>query len=350
MSHPFATRFEQYRPSGNKVDGKRIAVGIDIDGCVDPGMYKHETGFAVASIYHYKLQMITPLAMRAWMYVNCYSNDRGISRFVALCKWFDILRATPAVTRVIPNLPELPYLRRWSEVTKSLSPEALSEYIEKGDFSALIGPGESTDAAQAELRDVVEWSSRVNQLAKEASQNMSAFPNAVKVIRKLHEIGVDICAVSGTPEDHVIRHLEQHGILDCFRAVFAQQAGKKNLALTAIMAGRLGDGSGKPLLETEPAQYDLCAMFGDAPKDYEEARLSNRTLSGRQEDPLRMFLVEVGRENESWDYFYNSVLDKFVRGSWPREDELRLIQKGLKNLDRAWDPNIMPIDTFPVKG
>ena len=65
MAEKYVTRFPQYKPSGNTINGKRVAVGVDIDGCVDPGMYKHETGFALAPIFHYDLQMITPMAMRA---------------------------------------------------------------------------------------------------------------------------------------------------------------------------------------------------------------------------------------------------------------------------------------------
>lgn len=349
MAVQFVTRFPDYKPSGRTVNGRRITVGVDIDGCVDPGMYKHEPGFAVASLYHFKLQMITPVAMRAWMYVNCYSRDRGITRFVALYKWLDILRETPSVQVINLHLPRLPYLRRWAEVTKSLSPEALQRFIEADDFSSILGQGDSKEEAKAELKDIVVWSNRVNELAKEASANIMAFPSSVKVLRKLYEMGVDLCAVSGTPEAHVIEHLRQYGILDCFQAVFAQQAGKKHLSLTTMMAGyhhEFGDG---PLLSQSEPQYDVCAMFGDAPKDYEEAQKANKILSGKESDPVRMFMIQVGHENESWEHFYNNVLDSFVNASWSKQDESRLVQEGLANLDRVWDPKVAPIDTFPKR-
>lgn len=349
MSDNFVTRFPEYKPSGRTVSGKRIAVGIDIDGCVDPGMYKHEPGFAVATIYHFKLQMITPMAMRAWMFVNAYSMDRGISRFVSLYKVLDILRETPSVQAINLNLPTLPYLRRWAEVTKSLSPEALTKFIEQGDFSSILGKGDSAEQAKAELEDIVKWSARVNELAREASANLTAFPAAIKVIRKLNDMGVDICAVSGTPEDHVIKHLRQYELIDCFRAVFAQQAGKKHLALTTLMSGKSSDFGSAPLLDSIKPQYDYCSMFGDAPKDYEESLLANKILSGSESGPVRMCLIEVGRENESWQYFYDKVLNEFVSGSWSKENEAALIKKGLANLDRMWDPNLMPIDTFPKR-
>jgi phosphoglycolate phosphatase-like HAD superfamily hydrolase len=350
MGESFVTRFPEYKPSGNTVNGRRVAVGIDIDGCVDPGMYKHEPGFAVASLYHFKLQMITPMAMRAWMYVNCYSLDRGVSRFAALYKWADILRACPSVQAVGVHIPQFKFLRRWEKVSKSLSPEALSKYIQDGDLSAILEKGDAKDEAIQELSDIVQWSNRVNQLAKEASQNLAAFPNAAKVIRKMHDMGVDVCAVSGTPEDHVISHLREYGLLECFQAVFAQQAGKKHLSLMAIMSGKHELASDVPLLKQCKAQYDVCAMFGDAAKDYSESLRANKALTGSENGPVRMYLVEVGRENESWGYFYDNVLDNFVKDSWSREDEQRLIKSGLSNLDRVWDPQTMPIDTYPKRG
>lgn len=274
----------------------------------------------------------------------------GVSRFVSLYKWLDILRATPAVQGVGLDLPELPFLRRWAEVTKSLSPQALSKFIDAGDFSTILQGDDSAEAAKAELSDLLAWSSRVDDLCREASANLTAFPAAVRVIRRLNEMGVDVSAVSGTPEDHVIRHLRQYGIIDCFRAVFAQQAGKKHLALMTIMGYSDADTSRAPLLSAKPPLYDICAMFGDAPKDYEEAQKANEFLSGAIDKPISMYLIQVGRENESWQNFYDNILDRFVRGEWSKESEESLVSQGLQNLDRVWDPSVMPIDTFPKRG
>lgn len=349
MSENFVTRYQDYKSSGRTVNGRRIGLGIDIDGCVDPGMYKHEPGFAVATIYTLKLQMITPIAMRAWMYVNCYSWDRGVSRFDALCKWADLLRVIPAVQNAGVSIPDFTYLRKWVKITKSLSPEALDAYVKAGDFSGILTEKDSKEALLEEFDLVSKWSKRVNELAKEASENIRAFPYAAQTIRKLHEMGVDLCAVSGTPEDHVIRQLRAYGLLDCFQAVFAQQAGKKNLSLTHMMAGTHDAPDNLPLLNRISPLYDIIAMFGDAPKDYSEAKKANKILSGNENEPVRMFFIKVGYENESWQYFYDHVLDDLIAGTWSRENEQKLIQEGLQNLNRSWTPDIMPIDTFPIK-
>lgn len=349
MSEHFVTRFEDYRASTRTVNGLRVAFGIDIDGCVDPGMYKHEPAFAIASLYHYGLQMITPMAMRAWMYVNCYSMDRGKSRFVTLCGWADILRKTPAVQSIGVNIPEFNYLRRWNEITSSLSPEALEAYVEAGDFSAIASDSDSARLAKAELESVIRWSQKVNELVPEATENLTAFPSAVAAIRRAHELGVEICAVSGTPEKHVIKQLRHYGILDCFSAIFAQQAGKKNAALTTITCGSAPGEVKSPMLGTLAANYDVVVMFGDAPKDYQESQKANHLLSGREDSPVRMFFIEAGHENASWQFFMDKVLDKVVSNEWSPEEERSLVEKGLANLDRVWEPEVMPIDTYRIR-
>jgi phosphoglycolate phosphatase-like HAD superfamily hydrolase len=197
-----------------------------------------------------------------------------------------------------------------------------------------------------ELQLVAKWSARVNELAPEACLNLTAFPYAVKVIRKLYDLGVDISAVSGTPEAHIITQLKEYGILDCFSAIFAQQAGKKSAALTTIMVGKCSTDPETPYLNSIASHYDLCCMFGDAPKDYEEARKANKALSGDEHNPVRMYFIEAGRENETWENFYKNIVDQFIAGTWSYESEQALIKKGMQNLNRLWDPNSMPIDSF----
>lgn len=347
----YMVEFKDFKPSGRTVGGKRVAAGIDIDGCVDPGMYKHETGFALASIFQYNMQMATPDAMRAWMFVNCYSKTRGISRFQALYTWLDTLKQIPAVVESGVVIPELTYLRRWTNIPgQKFSPESLKAYVEKGDYSQILQTGDSKDEADKELHKVLVWSDDVNaRVSGGAVENIVAFPNAVKALRRANEMGVDLVAVSGTPQKHVVTQLGIYGIIDCFTAIYGQQAGQKNEALTTMMAGPDWKGKPTPLLEKLTANYDIILMMGDAPKDYEEAKKANKILTGMTEDPVRMFLVEVGRENESWNVFNKELLNQIVAGTWSRDDELARIQRGLDNLDRVLDMNGSAIDAFPLR-
>jgi len=342
---PF-TRFEQFRPSGRTVNGLRVAFGIDIDGCVDPGMLKHEDGFATVSVQHYGLQMITGIAKRAWMFVNCFSNDRGISRFRALYMWADVLLQTPAAVEAGVKIPEFKFLRRWCDVTDSYSPEALYKYISSGDLSGVLEDRDTPADAFWELQGVHEWSSRINDKVGPATENLAAFPHAVNALKRAHELGVDLCAVSGTPEEHVLKQLGIYGVLDCFIAIFAQQAGKKCVALATMMAGPDFPSAGSPALENVEANYDVLLMMGDAPKDHGESLKANELLTGNEDSPCRMFFIEVGRENQSWKIFNEEVLDQVVANSWSKEHEAELVARGLANLDRVWEPDVAPIDTF----
>jgi len=342
----FYTRFEQFNPSGRAVNGIRVGFGVDIDGCVDPGMLKHEDAFGVASIQYYGLQMVTGVAKLAWMFVNCYSNDRGITRFRALYKWADVLKGTPSVVESGVTIPDFKYLRRWCDVTSSYSPEALYDYLAEGDFSGVLEAGDTQKGAFDELHGVLEWSNKVNAGVHAATENVTGFPNAAKALRRAYEMGVDLCAVSGTPEDHVITQLGKYGVLDCFIGIFAQQAGKKSAALATMMAGPDYDSKERPVLDNVEADYDVLLMVGDAPKDYDEAKKANEDLSGGDDSPCRMFFIEVGRENQSWKTFDEEVLDKIVANAWDRDHEMELVQRGLRNLDRVWEPDVTPIDTF----
>jgi phosphoglycolate phosphatase-like HAD superfamily hydrolase len=283
------------------------------------------------------------------MFVNCYSVDRGITRFRALYKWMDILRQTPDVRESGVTIPELKFLRRWCDIAKSYSPEALFDYLAEGDFSKILQPGDSRKEAFIELYGVLQWSNKVNAAVPPAIEHVTAFPNAVKSIRRAYDMGVDLVAVSGTPEEHVVTQLGEYGVLDCFIGIFAQQAGKKSAALTTMMAGPGWESKKTPLLPNVKPQYDVLLMMGDAPKDYDEAKKANKDLTGNEDGPCRMFFIEVGRENTSWKLFNEEVMDKLVTNRWSRDHEIELAQRGLKNLDRVWDPRITPIDTFPQR-
>lgn len=333
----YATTFGQFRPSDRTAKGKKVVFFEDIDGCVDPGMLKHEDGFGTASIQHYRLQMVTELAKHAWMYVNCYSLDRGITRFKALYKWADLLRETlkdsDLVREGVIQIPEFKFLKRWANTTEKYSPEALDAYIRKGDFSEILQQGDKENDAHYELVDVLQWSNRVNSLVNATVENIKAFPNAAKSIKTAYEQGVDLIAVSGTPETHVIAQLTEYGLIDYFIAIFAQQAGKKRDAIRAVL---------------ESKKYDISCMFGDAPEDNAQRQKANSELSGNENGSCRMYFIKAGKEDECWRYFNEIVLEKLVVGAWPAEEESRLVQEATRNLDRLWVPTPR-IETFPIK-
>ena len=261
-----------------------------MDGCVDMGMEKHLLAFGAASVCHYGLQPIQNVAMKAWMYVNFFSMDRGVSRFVTLYKWADIVNSTRAASSLGLSAPDFKYLRRWASAASALSPEALSAFIESGDAAPILEKGESAEEAFAELSSVLEWSGRVNALVPEATAHMRAFPNAVAAIQEGYARGVDYAIVSGTPQSHIETMAAKYGIADCLEALWGQQAGRKSHGLVTMMIGQIereeleaAIEEERPLLESREPQYDVLTMVGDAPKDNAERMKANLALSGSKD-------------------------------------------------------------------
>src|SRR5436190_23377627 len=82
-------------------------VGIDSDGCVFDSMeIKHKECFIPNIIKYWRLQPISKYAREVAEFVNLYSKDRGINRWPALTKTFDLLETRPEVSArgsVIPK-------------------------------------------------------------------------------------------------------------------------------------------------------------------------------------------------------------------------------------------------------
>ncbi len=346
----YVTQFQDFKPSGRTVNGRRVGFGVDLDGCVDMGMEKHLLAFGAASVCHFGLQPIQNVAMKAWMYVNFFSMDRGVSRFVTLYKWADIVNSTRAASSLGLSAPDFKYLRRWASFTSALSPEALSAFIESGNAAPILSKGESAESAFEELSSVLEWSGRVDALVPEATAHMRAFPNAVAAIQEGYSRGVDYAIVSGTPQSHIETMAVKYGIANCLEALWGQQAGRKSHALATMMIGPLKREEleaaielKRPLLETRPAQYDVLTMVGDSPKDNAEREKANLALSGNKEAPIRMRFIPVEAENDAWGLLRED-LDAVVSGEWSLERERQLIQEGLSKLDVAWQES--PVYAF----
>ena len=341
------TQFDQYRPSGRLVRGKRIALGVDLDGCVDMGMEKHLLAFGTASIIHYNLQPIQNVAMKAWMYVNYFSMDRGVSRFVTLYKWADIVNSSNAARALNLKAPDFRFLRKWTAVTPALSPEALQNFLENEDPETLLDSDEDPNARPEEvveeLEGVLQWSNKVNSRVPEAVENMQAFPNAVQTMLEAHRLGVDIAIVSGTPQSHIEAQTQKYGVSECLQALWGQQAGRKSHALVTMMVGptpleqiERAVEEKKPLLDSKAPQYDFLAMIGDAPKDNTEREKANFALSGNAHEPIRMRLVPVEGENDAWAQIRAEIQGAANGQLPPKDKEEERIQQALSKLNVQW--------------
>ena len=123
----------------NLKPGREFFVGIDSDGCVFPTMeLKHKECFIPNIIRCWKLQPVSKYVREAAEFINLYSKWRGVNRFPALLKVFDLLKGRPEVQRSAVRVPEVPALRKWVERESSLGNPALKAEIERNPDPVLI--------------------------------------------------------------------------------------------------------------------------------------------------------------------------------------------------------------------
>src|ERR1051325_6881875 len=89
-------------------------VGIDSDGCVfDSMVIKHKECFIPNTVKHWGLQSVSKYVREAAEFVNLYSKDRGINRWPALIRVFDLLRERPEVIARGATVPEAKAVREF---------------------------------------------------------------------------------------------------------------------------------------------------------------------------------------------------------------------------------------------
>ncbi|MBD3252517.1 hypothetical protein GF386_02195 [Candidatus Pacearchaeota archaeon] len=319
-----------YRPSGEKCDGKYVLFGIDSDGCVDRGMrYKHGGPFPRAGIEVFGLQPIAEKWRIAWSFVNEIER-RGCPRFEALAQTVDRVLEMPAVQEAerlnVVSVPRLSYLR---------------DYL--GDVASKKGYGDNVLWAhidslkegpeKEELTRVAQWSRTVNSNVDADCPDIEPFSEAIATIRAAYEKKVDMLIVSGTPEKHLREAWRKHGLIDKVRGVFGRESGKKNDHLTAaVNASRESD-----------TLYDVVIMFGDAPGDDKARKKAGESLG----ISVRFYPIRVGFEQEDWKRFRESFL--VDPASYGETEETRFVEGFYSNLKRPWISDADLTQLFPLQ-
>ena len=267
-------------------------VGIDSDGCVFNSMeVKHNDCFSVNLVKHFGLASISRQVHQAWDFVNLYSTTRGTNRFKAILLVCDFLREMPLVQNMGVAVPELPYLREWSETETKLGNPALQ---------AAIGNaiGERCD----ELNQVMAWSLGVNESVEEIVYNLPPFPGVQETLQGLQD-KADVIVVSATPDEALQREWAEHEI-DAYVAVIAgQEMGTKTEHLTITTKDRYAE--------------NHVLMLGDSPGDLKAAR----------DVGALFFPVNPGSEDASWQLFLDEAMEKFFNGAYAGAYETALIDK-----------------------
>lgn len=247
-------------------------VGIDSDGCAfDTMEVKHKECFIPNIVRYYRLAAVSKYAREAAEFVNLYSRFRGINRFPALLRTFDLLSDWPEVQRRGIAIPRLEVVRQWTQTETKLGNPALAEAV------AL--------QSEPELAQLLEWSKAVNAAIADMVENVPPFTMVRPCLELLRPVA-EILVVSATPSEALTREWDEHGLTRYVNGIHGQEQGTKTEALA-----RAGD---------YPACHSL--MIGDAPGDQYAAQANGALF----------FPILPGAEEESWQRLYDEGIPRFL--------------------------------------
>jgi phosphoglycolate phosphatase-like HAD superfamily hydrolase len=263
-------------------------VGIDSDGCAfDTMEIKHKECFCPNIIKHWDLQGVSKYAREAAEFTNLYSAWRGVNRWPALIKVFDLLRERPEVQRRKVAIPEAPCIRAFiADEAYPGSNDGLQAYL--------------ADHPDPELDKALAWSLAVNAAIADMVHGIPPFPYVRESLEFLQD-KADMIVVSQTPDEALYREWAEHGIDQYVRAIAGQEKGKKSQHIEWAAGGKY--------------QPDHMLMIGDAPGDMRAARANDALF----------YPINPGHEEASWQRFYEEAVFKFLNLEFAGEYEASLI-------------------------
>lgn len=268
---------------------REFFIGIDSDGCVFDSMEpKQKEFFCPNVIRFFGLLPISKIARETWVFVNLYSQTRGINRFLALIECFKLLQERPEIKERNISIPDIASLIEWTEKETKLGNPALESYA-----STVNNP-------QIDL--VLKWSKTVNKEIGEWIKGLVPFPNFKESLEKLVR-KADAIVVSQTPVEALRREWEENDIAKYVRAIAGQEYGTKAEHLALAAKNKYPD--------------NKILMIGDAPGDLKAAKTNG----------VLFFPVNPGYEEKSLDRFSKEALNKFFTGTYEGEYENSLIEE-----------------------
>ncbi len=262
-------------------------VGIDSDGCVfDTMEIKHKECFIPNIIKYWKLQAISKYARAAAEFVNLYSKWRGVNRFPALTKTFELLRDWPEAMRRGVKIPDVSSLQAWIDSGVPLGNPTLEQ--------------EASRSGDPILKQTLEWSKAVNRTIEDMVEGVPPFPHFRECADKLSRQADMIC-VSQTPGEALEREWQEHDIAKYAAVIAGQEIGSKKDHLRLTAGGKY--------------EKDCVLMIGDAPGDLSAARANGALF----------FPVNPGREEQSWERLHREGIDRFVNRTFAGAYETSLI-------------------------
>lgn len=267
---------------------REFFIGIDSDGCIFDSMeIKHKECFAPMFIKHFHLQAVSKYARETWEFVNLYSKTRGANRFPALSRSLNLLRERPQVVARDVRVPSSDALDAWIGRESKLGNATLAAEVKHGN----------QDLAQIKV-----WSDAVNATVEDLVHGVPPFPLVRDSLEKLSQMSDAMC-ISQTPGDALKREWSEHGIDPYVKIIAGQEMGTKTEHIQFAAKGKYPD--------------QKILMIGDAPGDFKAAK-SNGAL---------FYPIIPGREEVSWELFFNEAMDKFFAGTYAGDYEAKLVRE-----------------------
>lgn len=279
---------------------KDFLVAVDSDGCAfDTMEIKHKECFIPKIVRHWELQPVSKFARAAAEFVNLYSKWRGVNRFPALIKVFELLEEWSDVKKRNVEIPRAESLRKWIESTSNLSNPALKEEV-----------GESGDPI---LANALEWSEAVNATIADMVYGIPPFPYVRESIETISE-WADVIVCSATPIEALRREWQEHDLAQYVRVIAGQEMGSKAQHIELASKGKYPDGN--------------VLMIGDAPGD-RRAALAN---------DADFFPINPGEEEKSWERFHSEGAGRFRKGEFSADYGKSLVAEfeGLLPAEPSW--------------
>lgn len=284
-----------YQPQHNNF------VGIDSDGCVfDTMEVKQKQCFHGLIVSHWQLEAVEKPVRQAAEFVNLYSQWRGLNRFVALMKVFELLPNHPAIRQSGVPMPRLESLHRYNDAGGKLTDASMQAY--------------ARNHADAELQSLLTWSGNVNAAIARTVKNIPPFPWARKSLERIRQKS-DAACVSQTPTETIVREWEENGIEVYITLIAGQELGTKTEHLKLATQGRYAP--------------ERVLMIGDAQGDHKAATANHACF----------YPINPAHEDASWQRFHDEAYDKFLEGSFlgPYQDKVLAEFNALLPITPPWE-------------
>lgn len=256
-------------------------VGVDSDGCAFDAMeIKHKECFIPNTIKHWNLQPVSSLVRQTAEFVNLYSTGRGLNRWPALVRVFELLAERPEVAERGVDVPKADRLREFIASGYPLSGAGIRAY--------------AADHSDPELDRALAWTEGVDASIEDMVHGVPPFPWVRESLAKAHG-SADLMVVSATPLDALSREWSEHGLAPYMDVIAGQEAGTKLQHLQRAAVGRYPS--------------DQILLVGDALADRDTAVAAG----------VLFYPINPGGEAASWRRFHDEAFDRFLAGTYAGE-------------------------------